>query len=74
MESVDAGRHHVSLSHRKRLPTWNEVKAVREKFCIPTAFYVMVLPPARCYVNLHEFCFQLWQVLSEDETSIWEGM
>lgn len=74
IESIDAERHHVSLSHRKRLPTWNEVKIVREALCDPDKFYAMVLPPKQYYLNVHEYCFHLWEVKAEDETNIWRGM
>ena len=74
LESQDADRHHISLSHKKRLPTWDEVKIVREKLCDNTKFYVMVLPPSKYYVNLHEYCFHLWEVKSEDEIEVWKQM
>ena len=74
MQSIDDGLHHISLSHPSRLPTWEEVKEVREKVGDPKKFYVMVLPPKEYYVNLHPYCFHLWEVTSEKETNIWRGM
>lgn len=72
--TTDAGLHHISFSHPHRLPTWDEVKYVRDGYGDPNKFYVMVLPPKEFYVNFHQFCFHLWEVKSEYETEIWKGM
>ena len=53
---------HVSVAHPKRLPTWSEVKLVRERFFPDDIDVMMVLPRASDYVNEHKFCFQLYQV------------
>lgn len=53
---------HVSISHADRYPTWDEIKAVRERFYAPTEDVMMVLPRVDLYVNLHPNCFHLWQM------------
>jgi hypothetical protein len=58
--TIDAGRHHISISHTKRLPTWDEVKAARG--LVPDEITMaMLLPPEAEYINLHTFCFHLWE-------------
>lgn len=52
---------HASLSHRRRDPYWDEIKAMREVFFPPTLDVMMVLPREADYVNVHEHCFHLWQ-------------
>lgn len=74
IKTIDAGREHISLSKSHQLPSWNEVKKVREKYCDPKKFYVMVLPPKEYYVDVHPYCFHLWEVLAEEEIEIWKGM
>lgn len=74
IESIDADRHHISFSKKSVLPSWSDVKAVREKFCKKNTFYVMVLPPEEFYVNLHKFCFHLWEVKSKEEIDVWSQM
>jgi len=73
LESIDDGFHHISFSRNDRLPTWDEVKYIREKYADPEKFYVMVLPPKQYYVNSHQFCFHLWEVKSKIETNLWKG-
>ena len=73
-QSTDNGLHHLSLSHPHRLPTWEEIKYVRQKFGDPQKFYAIVLPPEQFYVNLHPFCMHLWEVKSEHEVKTWSEM
>lgn len=59
--TVDAGKHHISISHTKRLPTWDEVKASRG--LVPDdVTMAMLLPPGEDYINIHNFCFHLWEI------------
>ncbi len=56
---------HMSISHPNRYPTWDEVaKAWYE--LVPDADQregVMKLPKKEAYVNLHDFCFQITEVV-----------
>jgi hypothetical protein len=67
--SVDATHHgelaHVSISHRYRDPTWDEIRQVRDRFFPPNVDVMMVLPKVQDYVNLHPHCFHLYQTPSD---------
>ena len=52
-------RWHMSIAHRKRYPTWDEVATARYKAIPKDVWMAMMLPPPSEYVNHHEFCFQL---------------
>lgn len=58
--SIDHGWLHASISHAKRYPTWNEIKAVRDWAFPSDMEVVMVLPRAMDYVNIHQTTFHLW--------------
>lgn len=58
-------KEHVSISHTKRLPRWDEVKFVRYQLMKPDATVAQILPPKSEYVNLHENCFHLWEINNE---------
>lgn len=74
IDSIDNDLHHVSLSRPHRLPTWEEIKWVRDKYCKPDSFYAVVLPPERYYVNFHKYCMHLWEVKSKHEVETWMEM
>ena len=52
---------HASMSHRRRDPYWEEIKAMRETFFPADLDVMMVLPREADYVNVHEHCFHLWE-------------
>ena len=54
---------HISLSRRSRLPSWDDVKRVKEAFLGSEREAYHVLPKQSDYVNLHPYCLHLW---SED--------
>lgn len=51
---------HVSLAHPHRLPTWEELKAVKDWIIGREEYAVQVLPPKSLYVNQHPFCLHLF--------------
>ena len=53
---------HVSVSLPGSLPSWRQVRLVKEALYGPDVDAVMVLPRDADYVNVHEFCLQLWQL------------
>jgi hypothetical protein len=53
---------HMSISTPHRLPTWEEVTLARYEFIPDDVTMAMLLPPKEEYVNLHAFCFHLYQV------------
>ena len=73
LRSIDAGRLHLSISHKHRYPTWDEIKRMREKYLPMDKFFVMVFPPRKHYVNCHPFCFHLWEILEDFEKKLWQG-
>lgn len=56
---------HVSISHKHRYPTWEEIKAVREAIYPADIDVMMMLPQEADYVNLHPNTFHLWQTPRE---------
>ena len=65
--SVDAGLWHLSISHRERYPTWDEIKEAREEFLPMDKTFAMFFPPSKEYVNIHPNCFHLWETEGEHE-------
>jgi len=51
---------HVSLSRGRRLPSWEELRNVKELFIGRQHVAVQVFPADRDYINLHPYCFHLW--------------
>lgn len=51
---------HVSCSFPDRLPSWDDLKMVKETFIGREALALQVLPPETEYVNLHPYCLHLW--------------
>ena len=63
--TIDDGMLHLSISHPKRYPTWDEILRTRYKFVDEKMELVMHLPKKSEYVNLHQNCFHLWQMRFE---------
>jgi hypothetical protein len=53
---------HVSVSHPRRYPGWDEIADVRYKLVPNDVTMALLLPPPDDYVNDHDRCFHLWQV------------
>ena len=45
-----------------RLPTWDELKDARYRFCPRTVTMAMILPPPSEYVNVHQTTFHLYEL------------
>jgi hypothetical protein len=59
----DGWRWHLSLSHRDRYVTWDELKAARYGLIPDGAWMVQVLPPAARYHSLPgSLAFHLWEI------------
>lgn len=52
---------HVSMSYPDHDPTWDEIKMVRALFFPKEVDAIMVLPKSGDYVNVHHYCYHLWQ-------------
>ena len=59
--SMDEGLWHLSISHPKRYPTWDEIYEARYRFIPEAVQMVMHLPPRQEYVNVHQNCFHLFE-------------
>lgn len=59
---VEDGLWHLSISHPKRHPRWQEIFQARYALCPSTVEMVMHLPPPEEYVNVHPHCFHLWEL------------
>jgi len=65
-EDAERPGWHLSISCSKRYPNWDEVaKAWYE--LVPEAdrrTAVLFLPPVHEYINIHEFCFQVHELVA----------
>ena len=55
-------RWHLSISHSRRYPHWNEIKEARYRLIPNEVMVALFLPPMEQYVNVHGNCFHLHQV------------
>lgn len=53
---------HLSISYRNRSPSWGDIKRVKKAFFGSNRDAMMVLPKANDYINLHQYCFHLWEM------------
>ena len=56
---------HLSISTPYRNPTWEEIKAARYCLLPHDITMAMILPPTKEYINIHQFCFHLYQIPNE---------
>ena len=56
---------HVSFSRVDRIPSWEDVIAVKELFVGRDRLAVQVFPPRDEHVNLHPYCLHLWCCLED---------
>ena len=54
---------HVSASSAERIPTWEELKGVKDLFVGRERLALQVLPPASEYVNINPRVLHLWSAL-----------
>jgi len=54
---------HVTVSRLRRLPTWWELKMVKNLFIGLGKSALQVLPAHREYINLQPYCLHLWHCL-----------
>jgi len=64
---------HLSISHPKRHPTWDELKTVRYRLLDPGLAFAILLPPPEMYVNVpsQDHVFHLWECT--DPRAPWES-
>lgn len=51
---------HVSASRERRLPSWRDLRDVKNLFLGRERLAIQVLPNESDYYNLHPFCLHLW--------------
>lgn len=56
---------HVSCSYTDHLPSWDDLKAVKEIW-LGDVLAFQVLPPKAEYVSQHPWCLHLWHRLAGD--------
>ncbi len=61
---------HLSISHPKRYPTWDELAEARYQLLPDDVTMVVVLPPSDQYVNAHPNCFHLHEAVNPDDGRI----
>jgi hypothetical protein len=59
---------HISVSHRDRIPTWDELRHVKDWMIGKDKLAIQVLPPEAQYVNEHPRTLHLWHCLDGDPT------
>ena len=59
--SDGGGWEHVSVSLPHRVPTWDEMCAIKHQFWDDTDCVVQFHPPRSDYVNNHSRCLHLWR-------------
>lgn len=55
---------HVSLSRADRLPSYADLKYVKEVFIAKDKWAAQLFPPVNEHVNIHQFCLHLWVPLT----------
>ena len=59
--SKEKGKWHISLSHKTRYPTWDELKEMKYHF-FPDISMAIIFPPKEEYVNIDTNCFHLYEL------------
>jgi len=62
---IEQGRHHLSISHPDRYPTWDEIRDARYAIMPDEITVAMFLPPKKDYVNVNENTFHLWETIDK---------
>lgn len=57
--------YHVSVAYRERLPSWKDVRLVRDALLPADRDFMMLLPREEDYISLHRFCFHVWECPTE---------
>jgi hypothetical protein len=54
---------HVSVSRRNKLPSWADLREVKDLFLGPKRCALHLIPPDEHYINVHPFVLHLWSRL-----------
>ena len=55
---------HVSFAHGNRLPSWEELRLVKDSFIGRSKQAIQVLPVEAKHVNFNPYCLHLWHCAS----------
>jgi hypothetical protein len=58
---------HISLSYPGKLPTWDDIKGVRNVILGSNRWAYQVLPPDDQSINIHPYCLHIWAPWDEDD-------
>ena len=58
------GWEHVSVSHYKRLPRWDEMCLIKDLFWDGEEIVMQLHPAKSTYVNNHPYCLHLWRPIN----------
>ena len=66
--SIEPNQEHISITliHKKRIPTWEEMKAIKDIFFFDEEECYQVFPKKSEYVNLHPYCMHIWRDRNEE--------
>jgi hypothetical protein len=59
--SWGGGWDHVSVSHKSKCCTWDEMCAIKNIFFSDDECVVQYHPPRSEYINNHPYCLHLWK-------------
>jgi hypothetical protein len=54
---------HVSVSTRRRCPTWKEMSLIKDLFWDQEETVMQLHPPKSTWINNHPYCLHLWRPL-----------
>jgi hypothetical protein len=57
---------HVSCARPDRLPSWEDLREVKNRFIGADKLAVQVLPPESRYISIHPYCLHLWHCIDAD--------
>jgi len=69
--NTEEGRWHVSIAHPSRYPKWGEIREIREQLLPADVWLCIPYPPKAYWVNVHRFCFHLWEIQDHLLIEIW---
>lgn len=61
ISSSEREGEHVSVSKKKKIPTWEEMCFVKDLCFEDEEIVIQIHPKKSEYVNLHENCLHLWR-------------
>lgn len=59
--SWGGGWDHVSVSHKNKVPSWEEMCMVKDIFFDEEECVIQYHPPKSQYINNHPYCLHLWR-------------